>query len=142
MQNNRRLIEIVRILGSSPRTSAEQLAYHFRVSPRTIYRDIAALHRMNVPVVGESGFGYHLDPEAGLDPVVFTADELQAIFESARKDLAVAEPGSADAILRALSKVQQVLPDVLLYALLQGPLSIGGGDDGAPEDGEPLAEAG
>lgn len=129
MHRNNRLTEIVRILRSNARTNADQLAYHFQVSPRTIYRDIALLHRMNVPIVGEAGVGYHLDPEARLDAVQFTADELQAIFESARKSLAVADPRGADAIIRAMSKVKQVLPDVLLDALLDGPLYLDGTDD-------------
>lgn len=124
MHRNHRLTEIVRILRSNSRTSAEQLAYHFQVSPRTIYRDIALLHRMNVPVVGEAGVGYHLDPQTELDGVQFTADELHAIFDSARKSLAVAEAREADAILRAMTKVKQVLPDVLLDALLEGPLPV------------------
>ena len=124
MHRNHRLTEIVRILRSSSRTNAEQLAHHFNVSPRTIYRDIALLHRMNVPVVGEAGIGYHIDPRTPLDGVQFTADELHALFDSARKSLAVAGPRDADAILRAMTKVKQVLPDVLLDALLEGPLPL------------------
>ena len=124
MHRNSRLTEIVRILRSNARTSAEQLAHHFSVSPRTVYRDIALLHRMNVPVVGEAGVGYHLDPHVELDGVQFTADELHALFDSARKSLALADAREADAILRAMTKVKQVLPDVLLDALLDGPLPL------------------
>ena len=133
MHRNHRLTEIVRILRSNARTNADQLAAHFQVSPRTIYRDIALLHRMNVPIVGEAGVGYHLDPGAQLDAVQFTADELQAMFESARHSLAAAEPRTADAILRAMTKVKQVLPDVLLDALLDGPLALHGAADPEPE---------
>ncbi len=124
MHRNHRLTEIVRILRASSRTSAEQLAHHFAVSPRTIYRDIALLHRMKVPVVGEAGIGYHIDPRAELDGVQFTADELHALFDAARKNLAAASSREADAILRAMTKVKQVLPEVLLDALLDGPLPL------------------
>lgn len=122
MHRNQRLTAIVRVLRASDRTSAEQLAHHFAVSPRTIYRDIALLHRMGVQVVGEPGFGYRLDPTVASGGLEFTADEIQALFECARKGLALADPGTADALVRAMRKVQQVLPDVLVEAMRAGPL--------------------
>ncbi len=124
MHRNSRLTEIVRILRSNDRISAEQLAHHFNISPRTVYRDIAQLHRVGVPIVGEAGIGYHLDPQVELDGVQFTADELHALFDAARQSLAGASHREADAILRAMTKVKQVLPDVLLDALLEGPLPL------------------
>lgn len=128
MRRDTRLTETVRILRQSSRTSAEQLADRFGVSPRTVYRDIAMLHRMNVPIVGEAGVGYHLDAGAELDGVRFSADELHALFDSARQSLAVADARSATALLRAMTKVKAVLPDVLHDALLDGPLPLSGAD--------------
>lgn len=117
MHRNQRLTHIVRVLRSRERISAEQLADRFGVSSRTVYRDIALLHQMGVPVIGEAGVGYRLDPSVRLDAVTFTADELEAVFLSARASLRTAEPRRADAILRAMSKVKSVLPHPLLAAL-------------------------
>lgn len=138
MHRNHRLTEIVRILRSHERVNADQLAEHFQVSPRTIYRDVALLHRMGVPVVGEAGIGYHLDHDARLEAVQFTADELRAMFQSAQASLADAEPRAADAILRAMTKVKEALPTVLLDALLDGPYPFSITESAA--DPEPLLE--
>lgn len=117
MHRDDRLTAIVRTMRQAGRTSAEQLAERFGVSPRTIYRDIAELHRQGVPVVGEAGVGYHLDLGAELDAVAFTADELAALLDVARKGLAVAGARRADSILRAMTKARQALPSALLEAL-------------------------
>lgn len=117
MHRNTRLTQIVRILRTEGRLSAEQFAARFRVSPRTVYRDIALLHRMGVPVVGEAGVGYHLDGGAHLEPVEFTADELDAVFRLAQKGLRGADPQQADAIMRVMTKVKQVVPSPMLDAL-------------------------
>lgn len=120
MHRNQRLTQIVRILRNERRVSAEMLADRFKVSPRTIYRDVALLHRRGVPVVGEAGVGYHLDHGARLEAVQFTADELEVMFNSAQASLRTAEPQAADAILRVMSKVKDALPSPLLDAL-KGP---------------------
>lgn len=117
MHRNQRLTQIVRILRTERRICAEQLADRFTVSPRTIYRDIALLHRMGVPVVGEAGVGYHLDHGARLPAVRFTADELEAMFHSAQLSLRTADAQAAEAILRVMTKVKDALPSPMLDTL-------------------------
>lgn len=56
MQINR-LFEIVYILLAQKNTTAEELAAHFEVSPRTIYRDIDILSSAGVPVYTQKGKG-------------------------------------------------------------------------------------
>lgn len=116
MHRNKRLTEIVRFLHAHEQANADQLAEHFQVSSRTIYRDVALLHRMGVPVVGEAGIGYHIDPAARLGSVEFTTDELEAMFQSAQRALATADPQTAAAILRAMTKVKDALPGPLTAA--------------------------
>ena len=48
---------------------AEELATHFEVSVRTVYRDIAALGEAGVPITGEAGVGYCLVKGYHLPPV-------------------------------------------------------------------------
>jgi predicted DNA-binding transcriptional regulator YafY len=89
---------------------AEDMAAHFEVSIRTIYRDIAALGEAGVPIAGEAGVGYSLVRSYHLPPVMLTADEAAALFVGAEMvrqftDASVTEPMNA-----ALDKLRAVLP--------------------------------
>lgn len=66
-----RLFQIIQILrrSSRPVTSA-QLADELEVARRTIYRDIAHLIGQRVPIDGEAGFGYVLDPRYDMPPLM------------------------------------------------------------------------
>jgi predicted DNA-binding transcriptional regulator YafY len=89
---------------------AEEMAEHFSISLRTVYRDIAALGEAGVPVVGEAGVGYTLVKGYHLPPVMLTAEEAAALFtggELAKKFT----DGSLDAAVDgALAKLRAVLP--------------------------------
>lgn len=89
---------------------AEDMAAHFEVSIRTIYRDIAALGEAGVPITGEAGVGYSLVRSYHLPPVMLTADEAAALFVGAElvrqfTDASLCEPMNA-----ALDKLRAVLP--------------------------------
>ena len=55
-----RLFAILLRLQSKKQIRAQDLAKTFEVSRRTIYRDIAALSEMGVPIVSLPGEGYEL----------------------------------------------------------------------------------
>lgn len=55
MQVNSRLFEIVYILMQKKKITAKELADRFEVSTRTIYRDIEALSRANIPIYATKG---------------------------------------------------------------------------------------
>ncbi len=80
MSRSTRMFEIIQILrnATQPRT-AQQIAEELEVTKRTIYRDIAALQAMRVPVEGEAGIGYILRPSFDLPPVNFNVEEAEAI---------------------------------------------------------------
>ena len=59
--------------------TAQTLAETFEVSHRTIYRDIQDLINSGVPILGEAGVGYVIDKKYHLPPIMFDADELEAI---------------------------------------------------------------
>ncbi|MCA9541110.1 MAG: HTH domain-containing protein, partial [Myxococcales bacterium] len=132
MHRHHRLTDIIRVLRSKRLSSAEELAERFNVSPRTIYRDVAELHRLGVPVIGEAGVGYYLDRQARLEAVRFTAIELEAMLQSARLALRSATPAAAESIHRALAKLEAALPLPLVEALT--PL------DEVANDPEPAAD--
>jgi predicted DNA-binding transcriptional regulator YafY len=122
---------------------AEELAEHYGISLRTVYRDIAALGEAGVPVVGEAGVGYALVKGYHLPPVMLTAEEAAALFtggELAKKFT----DGSLDAAVDgALNKLRAVLPgerkDHLehlargtVIANVRGPSGGAGASDGGP----------
>lgn len=110
MNRTDRLVAMVMHLQGRRLVRAEDMAAHFEVSVRTIYRDIAALGEAGVPITGEAGVGYSLVRSYHLPPVMLTADEAAALFvggEMVRQftDASLAEPMSA-----ALDKLRAVLP--------------------------------
>jgi len=55
-----RLFGILLRLQRHRRVRAQDLARHFEVSERTIYRDIAALNELGVPIISLPNAGYAL----------------------------------------------------------------------------------
>jgi len=80
MRKASRLFEIIQILrlARHPVTAAH-IAERLEVTVRSIYRDIAALQAMRVPVEGERGIGYILRPGFDLPPLMFSIEETEAI---------------------------------------------------------------
>ncbi|MET0636717.1 MAG: YafY family protein [Chitinophagaceae bacterium] len=79
-----RIVAILTQLQTSRVLKAQDLANRFKVSLRTIYRDIRSLEEAGVPVSGEAGVGYSLMEGYRLPPVMFTRDEA-ASFVAAEK---------------------------------------------------------
>lgn len=80
MRKASRLFEIIQILrlASQPVTAA-RLGQMLGVVPRSVYRDIAALQAMRVPIVGGRGVGYVLRPGFTLPPLMFGIEEMEAV---------------------------------------------------------------
>ena len=79
-----RIVAILIQLQSKRVITAQELADRFRVSVRTIYRDIKALETSGVPVAGEAGTGYSVMEGYRLPPVMFTREEATS-FVAAEK---------------------------------------------------------
>lgn len=75
-----RLTSILLKLQSRSYVSVNQLAQHFEVSTRTIYRDLFSLEQAGVPIVSIEGKGYTLMDGFNLPPVMFTEAEANAII--------------------------------------------------------------
>ena len=108
-----RLVAQILYLQSHPLCTADELAGHFGLSLRTIYRDLAALGEAGVPVVAQAGVGYSLARGYHLPPVSFTTEEAAALVTGG-----LLVERSADASVRrpmrsALMKVRAVLPRAL-----------------------------
>ncbi len=111
MRRADRLLQIVQVLRrrKTP-TTARALADELEVAPRTIYRDVAALQAARVPIDGEAGVGYVLRAGYDLPPLMFSADELEAVVLGARMVAARCDPELARAAMDVLAKVEAVLP--------------------------------
>lgn len=131
MRRADRLFDIIQILrtASGPVTAAA-LARELEVTPRTVYRDMATLQARRVPIEGAAGLGYVLRRGFDLPPLMFTAEEIEAIAVGARLLRRTGDAGLQAAAASVLSKVEVVLPDTL-RAHLAAPAAFVSGH-GAP----------
>ncbi len=105
-----RLLALILFLQSRRVVTADDLARHFELSVRTIYRDLAALAEVGVPVVAEAGVGYTLLKGYHLPPVNLTAAEANALVTGGMLVGHFADPSLKAQMDSALAKVRAVLP--------------------------------
>lgn len=80
MQRSNRLFEVIQILRAAKRPiTAGQLAQTLEVSQRTVYRDVAALQAIRVPIEGEAGLGNVMRRGYDLPPLNFDQEEVEAL---------------------------------------------------------------
>lgn len=105
-----RLMAMVVQLQSRRLVRAEDLASHFEISLRTVYRDMAALGEAGIPIAGEAGVGYSLVKGYHLPPVMFTAEEASALFLGRKVVDQHADASLRDQMGSALTKIRSILP--------------------------------
>lgn len=108
-----RLLAIVLELQANGWMRAEDLAAHFEISKRTIYRDMQALSETGVPVIASPGQGYALDEAYFLPPLQFTADEATLILLGLNFVARHFDPGYRVVAHSAQSKIGAVMNDRL-----------------------------
>jgi len=89
---------------------AEDLAAHFEISVRTVYRDLGALSEAGVPIVAEAGVGYSLVKGYHLPPVMFTAEEASALSMGGKLVEHLTDASLRKQMESALLKIRSVLP--------------------------------
>jgi predicted DNA-binding transcriptional regulator YafY len=110
MRRADRLFEIIQRLRRRKVVTARELADQFRISERTIYRDITDLIASNVPIEGAAGIGYSLRKGYDLPPLMFSESELEALVFGARMVQSWSDPELGQAADAALAKIENVLP--------------------------------
>src|SRR6266513_1557724 len=105
-----RLMAIVVRLQSRRVVRAEDIAAHFEISVRTVYRDIAALGEAGIPIMAEPGVGYGLVKGYHLQPVMFTAEEASALFLGGKLVEHLTDASLWKQMESALLKIRSVLP--------------------------------
>lgn len=110
MRRADRLFQLVHLIRGRRLSTADFLAQRLEVSPRTVYRDVAALQGQGVPIEGEAGVGYRMRAGFDLPPLMFTKDEAQALVAAVRLAQGQLDSGLARQAENAMLKILGVLP--------------------------------
>ena len=121
--------------------TAAQLAQQLQVSERTIYRDIQTLAELGAPLQGEAGVGYLLRRGAFLPPMMFDADELEALVLGARWVRRQGDAALAEAASRALGKIAAASPRDLRDSMAETSLWVPLGRQAGQPDAAAAAQA-
>ncbi|MFS8111482.1 YafY family protein [Rhizobium jaguaris] len=114
MRRADRLFQIIQILRRSTRpVTAADIAEELEVSKRTVYRDIGDLIGQRVPISGEAGFGYLLDPAYDMPPLMLTPDEIEAVILGAQWVAGHSDTLIANAARDVIVKIAAAVPENL-----------------------------
>jgi predicted DNA-binding transcriptional regulator YafY len=134
-----RTLRLLSILQQRRHWAGGELAARLGVSLRTLRRDVERLRELGYPVEAQPGVdgGYRLAPGAALPPLVLDDDEAVALTVGLQAAAQSAVAGMAEASVRALTVVTQVLPARLRRradALSAMTVPAAGGSSGALVD--------
>ncbi|MFI8005535.1 helix-turn-helix transcriptional regulator [Streptomyces sp. NPDC086010] len=112
-----RLLTLLSLLQTPREWPGSELAERLEVSPRTIRRDIERLRGLGYPVEASRGSigGYRLVAGAAMPPLLLDDEEAVAIAVGLRAGAGHAIEGVEEASVRALAKLEQVLPSRLRH---------------------------
>jgi predicted DNA-binding transcriptional regulator YafY len=115
LETSARLLRLLSLLQSPRDWTGAELAERLGVTGRTVRTDVERLRSLGYPVVGTRGAvgGYRLGAGAHLPPLLLDDEEAVAITVGLRTAAGGAIAGLEEASLRALAKLEQVLPSRL-----------------------------
>lgn len=127
-----RVLTLLGLLQQRQVWTGPELADRLGVTPRTVRRDVERLRALGYPVHASQGVGggYQLGPGQDLPPLLLDDEEAIATVVSLLAGAGGTVAGAADAALRALTKLDRVLPTRLRHEVraLSGSVeSFGGG---------------
>lgn len=107
-----RVLRLLALLEAQTSWSAAELAVRLDVTERTVRRDVARLRELGYPVEAERGLGggYRLGAGRRLPPLLLDDDEAVAMVACLRMGALSGADEVGEAALRALAKLDQVLP--------------------------------
>jgi predicted DNA-binding transcriptional regulator YafY len=110
-----RTLRLLSLLQTHRYWPGAELAERLDVSVRTLRRDVDRLRELGYPVAAQRGLdgGYQLAAGAALPPLLLDDEEAVALAIGLRTAAQGAVAGIEDASIRALAKVQQVMPPKL-----------------------------
>ena len=107
-----RLLRLLSLLQARRYWPGDELAERLEVSGRTIRRDVERLRELGYPVDATTGpdGGYRLEAGAAMPPLLLDDDEAVAIAVGLRTAAGASVAGIEETSVRALVKLEQVLP--------------------------------
>lgn len=115
LDTSARLLRLLSLLQTHREWSAAGLAERLGVSCRTVRRDVDRLRELGYPVNASrgTGGGYRLGTGTRLPPLLLDDDEAVAVAVGLRTAAGQGIEGIGETSVRALAKLEQVLPDRL-----------------------------
>lgn len=104
-------LNALRILLESRRLiTAQEIATHFSLSLRTVYRDIRSLQEAGIEIEGEAGVGYRLSRHAHLSPVSFQSAEALSLLLAGKVVERYLDAHHTAVFDNAIRKIRAALP--------------------------------
>jgi predicted DNA-binding transcriptional regulator YafY len=137
-----RVLTLLGMLQQRPVWTGPELADRLGVTPRTVRRDVGRLRALGYPVHATQGVGggYQLGPGQDLPPLLLDDEEAIATAVALLIGAGSAVASAGDAAVRALTKLDRVLPNRLRHEVraLSGSVESFGGEGRTPVDPEVL----
>jgi predicted DNA-binding transcriptional regulator YafY len=140
-----RVLQLLSLLQTYKFWSGMELSERLGVSARTLRRDVERLRELGYPVDATPGVagGYRLTSGAHMPPLLLDDDEAVAIAVGLRAAAGASVDGIEDTAVRAMAKLEQVLPDRLRRRVRAVHSNVTplrwGGSEGPKVDAEALA---
>ena len=116
LETSARLLKLLSLLQSPRDWSGAALADELGVGVRTVRRDVDKLRNLGYPVDAVPGVaGYRLGAGASLPPLLLDDDEAVAVAIGLRAAATGSVAGIEESSVRALTKLEQVLPSRLRH---------------------------
>jgi biotin operon repressor BirA-like protein len=118
-QTSTRLLQLLAMLQARRDWSGQDLASRLEVSTRTIRTDIERLRELGYPVEATPGVGggYRLSHGTTMPPLLLDDEEAVAVAVALRTTAGAGVTGIEEASLRALVKLEQLLPSRLRHRI-------------------------
>ncbi len=112
LETSARLLRLLSLFQAQRNWSGAELAGHLEVNARTLRRDVDKLRSLGYPVHSSTGTagGYQLGAGAKLPPLLLDDEEAVAVAVGLRTAASGTVTGIEEASVRALAKLEQVLP--------------------------------
>jgi predicted DNA-binding transcriptional regulator YafY len=117
LDTSARLLRLLALLQTRRDWAGAELAERLGVTARTVRRDVDRLRSLGYPVHATSGVagGYRLGAGAALPPLLLDDDEAVAVAVGLRTAAGGTVAGIEETSVRALAKLEQVLPSRLRH---------------------------
>ena len=115
LETSGRLLRLLSLFQAQRYWSGAELAARLKVTSRTLRRDVDRLRSLGYPVNSTSGIagGYQLGSGGKLPPLLLDDEEAVAVAVGLRTAASGSVTGMEEASVRALAKLEQVLPSRL-----------------------------